>query len=142
MNHMNAGSMIVFDADKAKVIAEISNLPRATGVLAVPSHHQVYVSAAGAREVAIIDDRTLRIVARVNGIHFPDGIAFAPDADKIFVSDESGSAIVVIDAKTGSKRSTISARGRSGQQSLRFGFTLHSRRCPDDEPASRDRSRQ
>jgi DNA-binding beta-propeller fold protein YncE len=114
MNHMNAGSTIVFDADSGKVIAEIMGLARATGVLAVPTHHQIYVSTAGAREVAIIDDRSLKVIARVGGIRFPDGIAYAPEADKVFVSDESGGADVVIDPKTGKKRSTISLDGEAG----------------------------
>jgi hypothetical protein len=52
MNHMNAGRTIVFDANNAKVIAEVMDVPRATGVWAVPQHHQVYVSAAGNHEVA------------------------------------------------------------------------------------------
>ena len=114
MNHMNAGRTIVFDADSGRVIAEIADLPRATGVWAVPSHHQVYVSAAGAHEVAIIDDRTFKVTSRVAGIRFPDGIAYAPEADKVFVSDESGEADVVIDAKTGAKRSTIALGGEAG----------------------------
>ena len=114
MNHMNAGRTIVFDADSAKVIAEITNLPRATGVLAVPSHHQVYVSAAGSHEVAIIDDRTLKVSSRIGDIRFPDGIAFAAEVSKVFVSDESGDADVVIDAKTGAKRSTIALGGEAG----------------------------
>lgn len=114
MNHMNAGSTIVFDADNGKVIAEIMNLPRATGVWAVPAHHQIYVSAPGAHEVAIIDDRSLKVIARVGGVQFPDGIAYAPNADKVFVSDESGSADVVIDPKTGRKRSTIDLGGEAG----------------------------
>jgi DNA-binding beta-propeller fold protein YncE len=114
MNHMNAGSTIVFDADNGKVIAEIMGLPRATGVWAVPAHHQIYVSAPGAHEVAIIDDRSLKVVARVGGVRFPDGIAYAPEADKVFVSDESGGADVVIDPKTGKKRSAIDLRGDAG----------------------------
>jgi DNA-binding beta-propeller fold protein YncE len=114
MNHMNAGSTIVFDADSGKVVAEIMGLPRATGVLAVPMHHQIYVSAAGAHEVAIIDDRSLKVVAHVGGIRFPDGIAYAPEVDKVFVSDESGGADVVIDPKTGKKRSTIDLGGEAG----------------------------
>jgi DNA-binding beta-propeller fold protein YncE len=114
MNHMNAGRTIVFDANAGKVMTEIMDLPRATGVWAVPSHHQVYVSAAGAHEVAIIDDRTLKVVARVGGIRFPDGIAYAPEADKVFVSDESGGADVVIDPNTGKKRSTIELGGEAG----------------------------
>jgi len=114
MNHMNAGRTIVFDANNAKVITEIVDLPRATGVWAVPSHHQVYVSAAGAHEVAIIDDRTLKIVARVGGIRFPDGIAYAPEADKVFVSDESGGTDVVIDPNAMRKRATIELGGEAG----------------------------
>jgi DNA-binding beta-propeller fold protein YncE len=114
MNHMNAGTTLVFDGNKSRILAEITGVPRATGVLAVPAHHHVYVSAAGAHEVAIIDDRTFTITSRVKGVHFPDGIAYAPDADKVFVSDESGEADVVIDANTGKKRSTIALGGQAG----------------------------
>jgi DNA-binding beta-propeller fold protein YncE len=114
INHMDAGRTVVFDAVSSRVIAEIGGVPRATGVLAVPSHHQVYVSAAGAHEVAIVDDHTLKITSRVGGIRFPDGIAFAPNADKVFVSDESGGADMVIDANTGTKRSTIALAGEAG----------------------------
>jgi DNA-binding beta-propeller fold protein YncE len=114
MNHMNAGRTIVFDADSSRVVTEIVDLPRATGVWAVPSHHHVYVSAAGSHEVAIIDDRTLKVVGRVGDIRFPDGIAFAPEVDKVFVSDESGAADVVIDAASDVKRSTIPLGGEAG----------------------------
>jgi DNA-binding beta-propeller fold protein YncE len=114
MNHMNAGRTVVFDANNAKVISEIMDLPRATGVWVVPGHHQIYVSAAGAHEVAIIDDRTLKIVGRVNGIRFPDGIAYAVGADKVFVSDESGGTDIVIDPNTMKKRSTIELGGEAG----------------------------
>jgi DNA-binding beta-propeller fold protein YncE len=114
MNHMNAGRTIVFDADSSRVVGEIPDVPRATGVLAVPSHHQVYISAAGAGEVAIVDDSTLKVTSRVGGIRFPDGIAYAPEADKVFVSDERGDADIVIDAKTRAKRSTIALGGEAG----------------------------
>lgn len=114
INHMNAGRTIVFDANRGRVTAEIMGVPRATGVLAVPSHHQIYVSAAGAHEAAVIDDRTLKIISRVGGIGFPDGIAYAPEADKVFVSDESGGADVVIDPRTMKKRSTIELGGDAG----------------------------
>jgi DNA-binding beta-propeller fold protein YncE len=114
MNHMNAGRTVVFDADSGRVVTEIADVPRATGVWVVPSHHQIYISAAGAHDVAIVDDRTLKIVSRVGDIRFPDGIAYAPEADKVFVSDESGSADVVIDATTSTKRSTIPLGGEAG----------------------------
>ena len=114
LNHMNAGRMIVFDANTTTIITEVTGLPRATGVRAVPSHHAVYVSAAGAHQVAVVDDRTLKVVASIEDIRFPDGIAFVPEQDKVFVSDESGGKDVVIDAKTNTKRSTIDLGGEAG----------------------------
>jgi DNA-binding beta-propeller fold protein YncE len=114
MNHMNAGRLVVYDLNASKLVSEVADLPRATGVWAVPAHHAVYVSAAGNHEVAVIDDRTLAITARVGGIRFPDGIAFASETDKVFVSDESGEADVVIDASTNKKRSTIPLGGEAG----------------------------
>jgi len=114
LSHMNAGRLVVFDLDSARVVREVEGLPRVTGVWAVPEHHHVYASAAGAHEVAVIDDRTLSVVARVGGIRFPDGIAYASEADKVFVSDESGNADVVIDARTLTKRATIPLGGEAG----------------------------
>ena len=114
LSHMNAGRLVVFDLDSGRVLREVDGLPRVTGVWAVPSHHHVYASAAGAHEVAVIDDRSFLIVARVRGIRFPDGIAYAREADKVFVSDESGESDVVIDAAGLRKRSTIALDGEAG----------------------------
>ena len=114
INHMNAGRLVVFDLDSAKVIGEVPGVDRATGVWAVPAHHMVYVSAAGRHEVVGIDDRTLTISARVGDIRFPDGIGYAPIEHKVFVSDESGGVDVVIDARTNTKRSAIDLGGEAG----------------------------
>jgi DNA-binding beta-propeller fold protein YncE len=114
MNHMNAGRTIVFDVITDRVITEITGVPRATGVLVVPTRHQVYISAAGAHAVVVVDDRNFRTIARIDGIRFPDGIAYATDVDKVFVSDETGAMNVVIDAKTLRKRSTIDLGGEAG----------------------------
>jgi DNA-binding beta-propeller fold protein YncE len=114
ISHMDAGSVVVFDLDSSRVVSDVPGTRRATGVLAVPSHHAVYVSAAGAHQVVVIDDRTFATLARVSDVRFPDGIAYAPAEDKAFVSDESGEADVVIDAKTSAKRSTIALGGEAG----------------------------
>jgi len=114
INHMNAGQTLGFAIDSNRVVAEIGGVPRATGVLAVPAHRQVFISAAGNHEVAVVDDKTLKVVARVGDIRFPDGIAYAIGADKVFVSDEAGSADVVIDPATRAKRSTIALGGEAG----------------------------
>jgi DNA-binding beta-propeller fold protein YncE len=114
ISHMNAGTLVVFDLDSSRVVADIAGTPRATGVWAVPAHHAVYASAAGRHEVVAVDDRTLEITAHVGGVRFPDGIAYAPMEDKVFVSDETGEAEVVIDARTNTKHSTIALGGEAG----------------------------
>lgn len=114
ISHMNAGRVVVFDLDSARVVAEVSGTPRVTGIWAVPARRMVYASAAGNHEVAAIDEQTLKIVARAGGIRFPDGIAYAPIEQKLFVSDESGGADVVIDARTNKKLATIDLGGEAG----------------------------
>jgi hypothetical protein len=114
LSHMNAGVLVVFDLDSARVIGEVDGVDHATGVLAVPDQRAVYVSAAGRHELAVINDRTLKITARVPGIRFPDGIAYAPAEEKVFVSDEAGAADIVIDARTNTKRSAIALDGEAG----------------------------
>lgn len=114
INHMNAGRTIVFGLDSSRVITEIDGADRATGVWAVPTHHAIYISAAGRHEVLVVDDRSLAVVARIGGIDFPDGIAYAPREEKVFVSDENGQADVVIDARTNTKRRTIALGGEAG----------------------------
>ena len=114
ISHMGVGRLIVFDLDAERVIHQVPGVPRATGVLAVPRHDAVYVSAPGAHEVAVVSARRFAITARIGGIHFPDGIAYAPKADRVFVSDESGGTDVVIDARTNTKRSVIRIGGQIG----------------------------
>ena len=111
---MGAGRVVVFNLDSDRVVGEVADLPRATGVLAVPGHNAVYVSAAGAHQIAVVDDRTLRVITRIDGARFPDGIAYVPDVDKLFVSDESGESSVVIDAATRTRRSIIPLGGEAG----------------------------
>src|SRR5439155_15008718 len=67
INHMNAGHLLTFDVDSHRVTHDVGNLPRATGVWAVPEHHDVYVSSAGAHASIVLDDRTLAETTRVDG---------------------------------------------------------------------------
>lgn len=114
ISHMGAGTLLVFDLDANRVVGEVGDLGRATGVWAVPSQHTIYVSAPGRHEVAAVDERTLRVVARVGGIRFPDGIAYTPAEQRVFVSDEAGATDVVIDARSNTKRAVIALGGQAG----------------------------
>jgi DNA-binding beta-propeller fold protein YncE len=112
--HMGSGRLVVFDTRRDRLVADLPNFPRVTGVLAVPSLQRVYASVTGRHELVVLDAATLDVRTRLKGIRFPDGIAFAPDAGKLFVSDEFGRRDVVVDARGDSVRGVIPLEGEAG----------------------------
>jgi YVTN family beta-propeller protein len=112
--HLGSDLMTVFDVNKQTVVADVKDLKRVHGVLAVPELHRVYASATGTNELAVIDDQTLQIVARVPAGDYPDGVAYASKEGKIYVSDFHGKTDTVIDAKTNKPIATIPLGGGAG----------------------------
>jgi DNA-binding beta-propeller fold protein YncE len=114
VSHMNAGELVVVDLANSRVVGVVGDLPRVTGVCAVPALGKIYASVPGRREVAVIDARTLKVVARVGSIGFPDGIAYVPSVNRVYVSDESGGGELVIDGRTDRVVATIPLGGEAG----------------------------
>lgn len=112
--HLGSDFLTVFDVNKQTVVADVKDLKRVHGVLAVPELHRVYASATGTNELAVIDDQSLSVVARVPAGDYPDGIAFASKANKIYVSDLHGKTDTVIDARTNQRLTTIALGGGAG----------------------------
>ena len=114
ISHMHGDRLDVFDTRANKLVASLEGFPGATGVLAVPALHRIYVSVTGKHEVAVVDDRSLQVIAWVRGADFPDGIAYAPGERKVFVSDENGGADLVIDGVTNANIGMIALGGEAG----------------------------
>jgi len=112
--HLGDSTMVVFDTNKEAQVAEVKNLSRVHGILAVPELHLVYASATGTNELAIMDDSTLQIIARAPAGDYPDGIAYVPKVNKIYISDLHGKTDTVIDAKTNQRITTIPLGGGAG----------------------------
>ena len=114
ISHMGAGELVVFDLRGGHVVGVVRDLPRVTGVCAIPELGKVYASVPGRKQVAVIDARSSQVVARVGRIGFPDGIAFAPKQEKVYVSDESDGGELVIDGRTNRVVTTIPIGGDAG----------------------------
>ncbi len=98
ISHMGANVMTVYDLDSNKVVGNVRDIPRPTGILAVPELNRVYVSASAANRIYVIDETSLKIIATVPTGSFPDGIAYDPEMKRVFVSCEFGSIVTVFDA--------------------------------------------
>jgi DNA-binding beta-propeller fold protein YncE len=112
--HMGAGEVLAFDVRTRQVVARVSNMPGATGVLAVPALGRVFASLSGSHEVAALDATSGRVLARLPGGRFPDGLAYAPASHRVFVSDEHGRQEVVFDGSLLEPRPSIPTGGEVG----------------------------
>lgn len=122
ISHMGAGTVIVFDLTKRRVVANLSGFPGVTGITVVPSLHRAFVSVTGhwwndvlgGGKIAAIDAITLKTAWSVPVGRFPDGSAFVPKDRHLFISDESGGHEIIIDARTGKFVKTIALDGEAG----------------------------
>ncbi len=112
--HMGADEVLAFDVRRRQVVARVSAMPGATGLLAVPTLQRVFVALSRSHEIAVLDSRSGRVLARVPAGRFPDGLAYAPGAQKVFVSDEYGRRELVIDARSSAILRPIPLGGEAG----------------------------
>lgn len=112
--HMDAGQVVVFDTRTQAVVGTVDDLPKVTGVLAVPDLGRIYASVAGDHQVAVIDSQSLAVVSRLGTLGFPDGLDYVPELKRVYVSDESGGGEVVLDAQTDTVVTTIDLGGEAG----------------------------
>lgn len=126
ISHMGPGAVVVFDLAARREIARLPGFPGATGIIAVPALHRVFVSVTGhwwnavtgGGELAAIDTSTLKTAWRVPAGRFPDGIAYVPAANRLFVSDERGEQELVFDARTGRQITAIPLDGEAGMSAF------------------------
>ncbi|HQT78589.1 MAG TPA: YncE family protein [Rhodopila sp.] len=130
---MGAGAVIVFDTGQNRVEVALPGFPKATGILAVPERHRLYVSVPGAGlagavsaglgmiglssghgALAVLDTTTLHQLARLPAGVFPDGITDDPKDARIFVSDELGGAVMAFDATANTLLARIDTHGEVG----------------------------
>jgi DNA-binding beta-propeller fold protein YncE len=112
--HLGAGEVVVYDTQRATVVATIRDVAGVHGVLAVPELRRVYASATDAQQIAVIDTDSLAIIGTVRGGGYPDGLAYAQDVGKVYVSDEKDGNETIIDAKTNASVGSVAVGGEAG----------------------------
>ncbi|MGC8595918.1 MAG: YncE family protein [Candidatus Kryptoniota bacterium] len=118
ISHMGANLVTVFDLTSNKVVANLKDIPRPTGILAVPELNRVYVSSSAENKVYVFDVRSLKLVCKVATGTFPDGIAYSPKLKRIFVSCEFGGVVTVFNALDNDVMTNISIGGHVGNTHL------------------------
>lgn len=112
--HLGASSVIVFDTNQNKVVANIGGVASVHGVLAIPELGLVYASATGDKQVDVIDEKTFQVIAKIPAGNYPDGLAYDQPDHALYISDEGGTFETVIDTHTNKLLTTIGLGGEAG----------------------------
>lgn len=112
--HLGDDALLILDTRTNSVVATVSDVAHATGVIIVPSLHRVFASAPGSGEVLVIDEESGAVLARAPAGRYPDGLTYVPSTGQVWVSDQSGGVETVIDAGTGRRVATVDLGGDAG----------------------------
>jgi DNA-binding beta-propeller fold protein YncE len=112
--HLGDGSLVVFDLDAQRVVAEVHGLPSVHGVVAASDQHLVLATATLDKTLAFIDDRTFEVKARVPAGAYPNGLAYDPASGRAFVSNNAGPGVAVVDVKAAQADAAIEIGGAAG----------------------------
>jgi DNA-binding beta-propeller fold protein YncE len=112
--HLGDSSLLVFDLDAQRVIAEVPQLPNVHGVVAAPDLHLLLATATSEQTLALIDDQTFRVKARVPAGQYPNGLAYDPVSRRAFVSNNSGRGVAVVDVGVALALQSLEIGGGAG----------------------------
>ncbi|MCL5267858.1 MAG: YncE family protein [Bacteroidetes bacterium] len=114
ISHMGADLVTVFDLASNRVVGNISDIPKPTGIVAVPQLNRVYVSASAKNKVYVVNATSFKAVQTIPTGSFPDEIAYDPEVKRAFVSCEFGGVVTVFDASTNRVITNIRMGGHVG----------------------------
>ena len=102
----------VLDADKGKVVGDISGVKGAHGVALAPKYHRGFISEGGENSVTIFDLKTLKTLDKVPVGKNPDAILYDAVTDQVFTFNGGSADSTVFDAATGKVTGTIALGGK------------------------------
>ncbi|MDE2038433.1 MAG: hypothetical protein KGO96_02820 [Elusimicrobia bacterium] len=122
INQMGAGRVLVYDARRRRVVADLPGFPGATGITLAPESGLAFVSAAGSlygRALGRGSVRALRLsdlstIAVLPAGGFPDGSAWVAPLRRLFVSNERGGRETVIGGLPPRVLKTLPLGGEAG----------------------------
>ena len=95
--HSQAGTLTVIDLNTDKVVGEIAEADKVSGV-AVDTADGKYF-AGGIQGVAVVDSKTLKKTAFINTSGPTDDMAYDPASHTLYVSHDDGTELWVVDAR-------------------------------------------
>lgn len=114
MSRSGANTVLIFNINSRKVVAEIPNVKDGHGVVSATDVGRIYAAAGSTNEVVVIDETTFKTIARIKVGAGPDGVAYDPVDHEIFVSNETGDSDSVINVLTDKVVATIPLGGDVG----------------------------
>ncbi|MCE9547124.1 MAG: YncE family protein [Planctomycetia bacterium] len=89
--------VMVFDADKGKLLGEVSGINGGHGIALAPAENQGFATSGKDGMVVVFDLSTFKTVRKIKAGTKPDAILYDPASQKIFAFNHGGGDVTIID---------------------------------------------
>jgi DNA-binding beta-propeller fold protein YncE len=93
--HMNDGAVVIVDLNSGAVLANLTGIPTARGIVVADDVNLIFVTSSP-NQVVLIDNHALTVTKRVTTGSAPDGIGWDPVDKTVGVSDQGDGALSLI----------------------------------------------
>ncbi len=112
MAHSGADSLDVFDIAKRRLVAQVKDLKRPTGLALDEANGKVYVGNGDANSVSVISMGKWDVERTIPLQSPPDKLLLVPELKRLYVSSARDHSISLIDLQPGAQATAVSLGGR------------------------------
>ena len=109
--HPATNSVDIFNMPRRKLIAQIKNIPGASGVAVDPGSRRVYVSSKTTAKIFVVSTADWSVENTITTEAPVDHMLFSPDAGKLFLNSEVPQIITAIDPANPDSRQSVNVEG-------------------------------
>ena len=111
ISHTDANTIEIFDPQKRRIVAQITNVAQPRGIAVDAKNNRVYVATANS-VIAVISDQDWEVKDTFTVDGSPDVLTLSPDGLRLYVGDKADSTVAAVDTSLRKTIATAQLPGR------------------------------
>lgn len=111
ITHPAANTVDIFDPLKRRLIAQVKDIQRPSGIVIDDRGGRAYVAESEARRIAVIGTTDWKVLETIPTTAAPYALALSPDGSKLFAANWRDQSLSVVDLQAGNRVRTTEVGG-------------------------------